>query len=44
MPTILDLPFSDVAGLRAALHATVPVRVLDRRHLVVTWNLGLSGT
>ena len=35
---------ADVAGLRAALLATVPVRVRDRRPMVVTRNLRLSGT
>lgn len=43
MPTILDLPppevAADVAGLRAALDAAIPARVLDRNLLVATWNL-----
>jgi len=43
MPTILDTPppevASDVAGLRAALDAALPPRVLDRNLLIATWNL-----
>jgi endonuclease/exonuclease/phosphatase family metal-dependent hydrolase len=43
MPTILDAPppevAADVSGLRAALDAAIPPRVLDRNLLVATWNL-----
>lgn len=47
MPTILDAPppevAADLAGLRAALDATIPPRVLDRNLLVATWNLRAFG-
>ena len=47
MPTILDEPPSDVRddlnGLRAALDAAIPARMLDRNLLVATWNLRAFG-
>ncbi len=43
MPSILEPPppevAADLAGLRAALDAAIPPRVLDRNLLVATWNL-----
>lgn len=47
MPSILDaLPSgvaADVAGLRAALDAAIPPRVVDRNLLIATWNLRAFG-
>ncbi|HSD61998.1 MAG TPA: endonuclease/exonuclease/phosphatase family protein [Burkholderiales bacterium] len=47
MPSILDTPppevSADVAGLRAALDAAIPARMLDRNLLIATWNLRAFG-
>ena len=47
MPTILDTPpaevTADLDGLRSALDAAIPPRVLDRNLLVATWNLRAFG-
>ncbi|HEX6828060.1 MAG TPA: endonuclease/exonuclease/phosphatase family protein [Burkholderiales bacterium] len=47
MPSILDPPppevAADLAGLKAALDAAIPPRVLDRNLLIATWNIRAFG-
>lgn len=47
MPSVLDPPpaaiAADLAGLRAALDATIPARQLDRNLLIASWNLRAFG-